>query len=151
MGRIEPTGQAEEELGAAAERAFVGGPTSRLVKDCTLGAPFAGARGEHRGDRRQGVASRDLGCGWRPGRSNAGISLSPGLLNVKFLLDAHRLHKGWIVADDHQRTVEFAERLFEQFHGLNVEVVGWLVEDQEPWRARARQRARKSRAQAFPT
>jgi hypothetical protein len=45
VGRIEPTGQAEEELGGAAERAFVGGPTSRLVKDCTLGAPFAGRGG----------------------------------------------------------------------------------------------------------
>jgi hypothetical protein len=28
VGRIEPTGQAEEELGAAGERAFVGRPAS---------------------------------------------------------------------------------------------------------------------------
>jgi hypothetical protein len=86
-----------------------------------------------------------------PRCSHAEISLLLGLLNVKFLLDSHRFHEGWIVADNHQRAIELAERLFEQFHRLDVEMVGWLVENQEPWRSRTRQRARKTCAQAFPT
>jgi hypothetical protein len=38
------------------------------------------------------------------------------------------------VANNHQRAIELAERSFQQFHRLDVEVVGRLVENQKPWR-----------------
>src|SRR5580700_10227071 len=61
----------------------------KVTKRLTVYARVRAPRPPHRRcDPPPRFGSRDLDSVWRPGRSNAEISLSPGLLNVKFLLDA---------------------------------------------------------------
>jgi len=53
------------------------------------------------------------------------------------------------VTDDEQRAVERTQSPFKHFGGFDIEVVGGLVENEQPWWMRAGQHAGEAGTQAF--
>ena len=74
--------------------------------------------------------------------------MSAELADPEFPLDANGAEKRRIVADDHQGAVKGAQRLFQEFHRFDVEMVGRLVENEQPGRTLAGKRTGKAGAQA---
>ena len=72
------------------------------------------------------------------------------VLRCAAVLDQHQpigreLDHVSVVADDDDRTVISIERLNERLAAIDVEVVGWLVEDQQVWRLPSDERQREPR------